>query len=413
MPKWLHIAWKDTRVTARNRSAVIILLVFPSVLILILGLAFGGLGGGPQFGGIPVAIVNLDRGSATEDKTATVSIGAEITDALVDDRELGEIVDITTSGDTDATREAVASGELAAAVIIPADFTESIEEGDPTTLEVLQDPGSTVAAGVWTGIVRSIASRVSGEVIAVRTAVEAVAKTGVIAGAGMSAVTSSAVAAASKADALGAVTVADARAAEKRQTTPLDYYAASMTAMFLLFGCMFGAFSFVEERSTQTMQRMLSSPTPSTSIVGGKLLAVVLLGIGQFGVLYLFTRLVLDTYWGDPVGVWLIVIGELIATAGLASVVSGLARTRRGVGGIAPITVQVMALLGGAFFPIAIFPAWLQPVQYVSIVGWAMDGFLALQNGAAASAVYGNAAALVAIGLVLFVVGVTLLRGRR
>lgn len=402
MPKWLVIAGKDVRVLTRSRGALLILLAFPSVLILILGFAFSGRAGKAGRGGIPVAVVNLDRGD----------VGAQIADRLLGNPELAKFAKMEKRTDGAAVRAAIERGDITAALIIPAGFSADIAGGRPTRLDVLQDPGSDIAAAVWTGVVRSVAGEVAGASVAVRVGIAtAVQALGPAAIASLPSLTASAVTLARAEGAGKIVAVRTAETALTMMPTLLDYYAASMTAMFLLFGCVYGAFSFVDERQSRTFARLLASPTSRAAVVGGKLLAVLLLGAGQFAVLYVFTRLTLRANWGnDPTGLVLVVLGELIATVGLTALIASVAGTRRAVGGTAPVVVQVMALLGGAFFPVSIFPVWFKPVQYVSFVGWAMDGFVKLQHGASAAMVLPNFGVPAAIGLALFALGVWRMR---
>jgi ABC-type multidrug transport system permease subunit len=64
-----------------------------------------------------------------------------------------------------------------------------------------------------------------------------------------------------------------------------------------------------------------------------------------------------------------------------------------------------MAAIGGSFIPVTQFPAWMQPLHYVSVNGWAIDGILAVMRGSGAVAVLPNVAALLGIAAVFFAVG--------
>ena len=399
MGAWLDIALKDVRVTMRDRSAALHpARVSPLILIFILGSAFGGLAGGMSISGIPVAIVDLDQGS----------VGAKIADGLTDSEDLRRVADMRLATDERAVRREVERGDLAAALIIPSDFTDRVNSGETAILTVYQDPGNEIAAQVWAGVVRAVAARVSGITVAVTVGTDAAARSGRLRDASAaSRMAGMAVAIASADDALDLVEVAEEEVEQTRRLSTLDFFGASMTAMFLVFGALYGAVGFVEEREARTLSRMQAAPVATAAIVGGKLVAVVLLGAGQFAVLYAFTRVALRVYWGDDVGALvLLVFAELVATAGLAALLAGVVRSRRGIGGIAAVVIQLMALLGGAMFPVESLPAAVQPVRYLSIIGWTLDGFRTLQSGAGLAAVSGDIAALLGIGALLFGIGV-------
>ena len=270
----LYIALKDLRVWARDPSALGILIAMPAILIVILGSALGGVmngGGGTQ---IKVAIVNLD--TRILNRTRSDDQAAKLEDALANSDRIKTLFVMERSRDLAGTRARVASGELAAALVIPKGFGAHLGSGEPVKLEVLTDPGSGTAAGIWESIVRAVATRYSAVTIVVRTTLEAAqnADAAVLSRpGGAGAVAGLAVAAAAKDGALDSVAVDDTVVSGSVKVTSLDYYALSMTAMFLMFGAMYGAFSTIREKREQTMSRMLASPTPRTAVIGGKMLA--------------------------------------------------------------------------------------------------------------------------------------------
>ena len=276
---------------------------------------------------------------------------------------------------------------------------------------MLTDPGSETAAGIWTSVVTAVATRYSAASIVVRTTMEAARNANSPALArpgGASRLAAYAISEGARDDALDAVQVTDEVASGGVKLTSLDYYALSMTAMFLMFGAMYGAFSTVRERREQTMSRMLASPVPRASVVGGKMLGVSVLGAFQFACLYLFTRFALNVQWGESTtAIVLVAFAEIAAVTGLGTLISSVASTERAVGGIGPLVVQIQALIGGAFFPIAILPAWLQWIQYLSVVGWTMEGWRRVQvQGVGIPGVIGPVAALLGFALVFYAVGV-------
>ncbi len=414
MKRLLHIALKDLMTWLRDPAALGVMLGMPVILILILGSAMGGLGGGEAGGGgIKVAIVDQDEPVA-DPARQELALGREITTMLVDNDELSSLFAIEISEDADEVRASVERGDLAAALIVPSGFSRSVNEGQPVELEVLRDPGADLSAGIWEGVVRSVAVELSRVSVIAQTAGRVAGEQGLPPEA-VGAIVGKAVeqAAASEERAVRV----EVRQAEREGEPfgPLDYYSLSMTAMFLLFGSMFGAFSLITERREQTMSRLLTTPTPRASFIGGKMLGIFLLGALQFGVLYAYTSGMMRVDWGgDPIATLSIGIAELAATAGLAVLIASIARTERGAGGLGPLVIQVMALLGGAFFPLTILPDWLQPVRYISVVGWALDGFQAVQTrGAGLVDVIPNIAALAGFAVVFFGIGVWRLKDAR
>ncbi len=393
------IAAKDTKIMVRDRAALLVMLAMPLGLIFILGSALGNIGEGDSLD-TKVAIVNLDEGDT----------GARFVEGLTSSEDIDAVFNISVREDAEAVRTEVERGDLTAALIVPADLTEKVLADEPVALEVLQDPGSQMSAGIWAGVVRAGVANASAQIIAAHTLQETFAG-GAAQGAPSGTVGSPPSAQQIPELAFDAVTVREVEVEIEKQVSMISYYAAAMSGMFLLFGGMFGAFSFVRERREQTLARMMSTPSGKVTIVGGKALGVLLIGALQFIVLYLGTRLLFQVDWGTNVlGVVLVGFAETIAAAGLAMTLAALGRSERAIGGIAPAFIMLFAALGGSMIPAEQLPEWLLPAQVLSPVYWTVDAFLDLMRGATLAAVAPNIAAVLAIGLVLFWFGVWRLR---
>lgn len=400
----IRIAAKDSKIMVRDRAALLVMLAMPLALIFILGSALGNLGEGGSLNA-NVAIVNQDVGDT----------GERFVDGLTSSEEIAEVFNITVSDDEKRVRTDVERGNLQAALIIPEDLTEKVLVGEPVALEVLQDPGSQLSAGVWAGVVRAGVANASAQIIAGQVLQDAFA--GVAAPDGGTtppagtAVTAPPAASQMPALTFDAVTVTEVDVEMEKQVSMISYYAAGMSGMFLLFGGMFGAFSFVRERREQTLARMLATPASRVSVVGGKALGVLLVGALQFIVLYAGTRLLFQVDWGtDAPGTLLVGFAETFAAAGLAMTLAALGRSERAIGGIAPAFIMLFAALGGSMIPAEQLPEWLLPAQALSPVYWTVDGFLALMRGGALTEVLPNVGAVLAIAAVLFGFGAWRLR---
>ncbi len=425
MMRALHIAWKDIRVWTRDVSAMGILLGMPVVLILILGSALGGAASGGD-AAIPVAVVNLDDGQAAvvQGSPSIVApptsdhLGDELVSAIRGSKRIDRIADVTVSRTLGPVQAKVADGEIAAALVIPVDFTRRVTDGKPVELKVLGDPGSELSAGIWESIVRSLAGQYSAASISVQTATKAVAEQRASepqSGWLMSAVNQNAIVAATKPGALETVQVDDEQIVQGVKLTAIDFYGLSMTSMFLMFGAMFGAFSTIKERREQTLSRLLTTPTGAAAVTGGKMLGIFALGMAQFSVLYLFTRFAFGVNWGDDVlAVFVVAAAEVLAVTGLAVVIASLARTERGAGGLGPLVIQIQALIGGAFFTITVLPEWIQPIRYFSVIGWTMEGWSTVQlRGGHVSDVLAPVGALMGFAVLFFLFGAWRTAARR
>jgi ABC-type multidrug transport system permease subunit len=93
--------------------------------------------------------------------------------------------------------------------------------------------------------------------------------------------------------------------------------------------------------------------------------------------------------WGPDLGaVLLLLLTWAGLVASLAILLGNLARTEGQAIGLGVISANVLAALGGCWWPIEITPDWMQRLALFLPTGWAMDAMHQLaifQNGAASA----------------------------
>lgn len=403
MSRLLDIAFKDASVLLRDKASLLVLVAMPFALIFILGSAFGGLESGDI--GIKVAIVNEDTGG----------IGDQFVTELTEAEGLDELFDITVSEDAAETRKKVEAGDLVAALIIPPDATERVSAGNPLAVEVLKDSGSEISANIWEGVIRAGVSHASAQIVVSQMtgSVGSSAPVGLppgsttLGGEG----TREEPPSTQPAPALDAVTVKRVELEATDDFSYIAYYSAGMTAMFLLFGSMFGAFSFVTERREKTLDRMFVAPVAKLPVVLGKGLGIIMIGLGQLALLILGTKLVFSVDWGVHMGAtFALGAAEVFAATGLAMALAAFGKTERAIGGLGPAAIMLFSVTSGAMFPVEGLPTWLRPLQLISPVYWTLGGFDEVMAGATLGDVAWRVGIVMLIGVVLYAIGVWRLR---
>ncbi len=145
---------------------------------------------------------------------------------------------------------------------------------------------------------------------------------------------------------------------------------------------------------------MLAAPVHHVSILVGKLLTSVALGIVSMVVLAVATHLLLGAHWGDPLGVALLIVAGVLAATAVMALVATLARTPDQAQSWGSMAALVLGMLGGSFFPIAQPGGALAALSLASPHGWFLRGLQELSGGAGASAALGPAAAILAFAVV-------------
>lgn len=417
MRKVANIAWKDLTISFRDSTALIVMLAAPFALTLVTAFAFGGLGGGGSSGlqNIPVVIVNHDPGQ----------FGAYLED-LFTSPELADLVEPTSmTSDADA-RQLVDDDKTAAAVLIPANFSGSILPSGGATgpassgtitqsvIEVYTNPARPVSSAIVQEIVQQFLSRIAAGSAAGRVTVSQMIANGLL----------------SPQEALSKGLEVGERAARAATDTQLvavagetasreadagfdwlTYMAPSMAILFLMFTVSNGAKTLLAERDWGTLPRMLSTPTPTAQVLGGKIGGIYVTGAAQMGILLAASGLIFQVRWGSPLAVVLVTLALVAAATGWGALLAAYARTAPQANQIGSVLALLFGGLAGNFFPREGLPQVVQTASYITPNAWGLDAFGKLTAGGGLTDVVTPIIALLVMALVLF--GVAVLTFRR
>jgi ABC-2 type transport system permease protein len=412
MKKLLLIGLKDLRLAFRDRAALILMLLAPFLLTLGLGAVTGRFSGGSSTGvsHIPVVVVNRDGGK----------LGDELV-ALLQSKDLDELVDPTVSDDPAAARNQVDANHAVAVIVIPAGFTDSIispqggtDAGTAVAIEVYANPAAPTSAGVIKTIVDGFLSqvevgRVAGEVIVTqlvasgRIRIQDAQAVGMAAGADQAG-------ASAQSTSITLRTVSSGGAA-----IPFDVLALlapGMALMFLMYTVSYGGRTFLTERNQGTLPRLLVSPTRSVQILGGKMIGIYLTGAAQMLILIVGTTLLFQLQWGDALAVLVLVLAAVFGAVGWGMLITALAKTPGQVNAVGAAVMLTFGILGGTFISTDNMPAWFRMITKITPNAWGVQGFTTLALGGGLKDIVTPILALLIMGAALFAVAVLLINRR-
>ena len=143
----------------------------------------------------------------------------------------------------------------------------------------------------------------------------------------------------------------------------------------------------VQERTDGLLRRLASAPISKAEVIAGKWDGRMVLAVIQISVALLFGTFLFKMDWGpNPLMVILVLVawGGFCASAGLW--LGTVARTSAQAGGLGVLAANLLAALGGCWWPIEVTPEWMQFVQKLMPTGWTMDALhklISFQAGAA------------------------------
>lgn len=166
--------------------------------------------------------------------------------------------------------------------------------------------------------------------------------------------------------------------------------------------------TFAYERQKGTLRRLLTTPTSKALFLFATITGQVLTALVQMILLVLFGVFVMKLNWGhDLPALALMLITSALAAAALGTMMATFVKTEAQGNGLSIMIGMVMALMGGCWYPLELFPRAVQQAVKVLPTTWSMQGMLDIvQRGQGLTAILPEAAVLTGFAIVFFVIGI-------
>ncbi len=375
----LAIAHKNLRSLKHDRRTIGFLVFMPLLMITIFGYTFGG-----NVRNINVYIVNLDQAPANQSMAAAIIANLETRDTLHIARIYGPsdvAIDPVAIG-----REKVKDADIWATIVFNETFTR-----DAAALAGDGAGQSALVKLIIDGTNPNIVQAINNDIL---TAIRSALGSGTF-------VTPIAIS-------TDLVYGKDARF--------IDFFAPGvmgLAAMMVTF--MLSIISFIHERSTSTLDRLLTTPVTEGEIVAGYALAFGLVGLIQ-SIVIIITAVALFNIQivGDPLTVLLIIFVFAAGTQGLGFLLSSKAKNEFQAIQFIPLILFPSILLSGVFWPIEAVPALLRPISYFIPLTYAVEGMRSVMiRGWGIGGIWLQIVVLVVFACVMLLLSAYSLRKRR
>ncbi len=390
MTAFLALVVKDLLLFSRDRRALVMSFLAPIVIASFFGYVFSGSRQPKDAARVVVALVDEDAGAAA--KTIASKLAAT---AGIEARPLAR----------DEALAQVRTGKIAVAAILPKDFGARAGRaflrggaGKPE-LEIHYDPSKSaerqMVEGVLTGIVmEAVSAEVFGGASSAPLAEEALRD--LDAGATpaelreplraiLRGVTKLPKSGGSGTPGSGGMSVpfqTKAQAVTARAGQQYDGVAHSFAGMgvqFTLFLGIEAGVALLLQRKRGLWKRFRSSPVSRFTLLGSKGASAAICAAAILIVMFLFARIVFGVrIQGSMAGFAMIVAAFSLMTAAFGLSIAALGGSAEAARPIAVLVTLVMVMLGGAWVPVFIFPAWLRDATLVMPTRWAVDALDAM-----------------------------------
>jgi ABC-2 type transport system permease protein len=391
MRRILAIARKDTVLRFSGWMEWLFFLILPIFFTLVLA---GGTGGS---GDARVRLVVVDQ--------AQSSLSAELLTAL--DQSSAIRPDVLP---LDKAEKEFSSRNASAVLVIPADFDqEHLRQGN-LSLDLRQQPNN-VNAQVAAQTVQATAGRIASAVQIARTTVAEAER--------LRPFESEAAKDASFSAALGEaqallgsapdrVTTAEGSTPDPIEYDPRGNSSAGQLITWSFIPLLALSAMFAYERQKGTLRRLLITPTRRATYLLGTITGQVATAMVQMLLLVLFGALVMKLDWGhSPAALAVMLLTSTLAAAALGTTLGTFVKTESQASGLSIMLGMVMALLGGCWYPIELFPEFVRTAVKILPTSWAMQGLLDIVvRRQGLGAVLPEAGVLLGFAALFFAVGV-------
>ena len=206
---------------------------------------------------------------------------------------------------------------------------------------------------------------------------------------------------------------------ERSVPTSTQQHVPAWTLLAMFFLVIPLSVTFIKEREQGSLLRLQSLAVSPWLLIAGKTVPYFVINQLQMGLMLLAGVYLLPTIGGEglemgnsPTGLVLVSMAASLASIGYGFLLASFARTTEQATIFGPVSILILAGLGGVLVPKMIMPPVMQQIGMISPFSWALEGFfdVFLREGGV-RAVLPEVSALMAFGLVCF--GIAVWRFRR
>ncbi|NOZ06239.1 MAG: ABC transporter permease [Chloroflexi bacterium] len=387
------IAWKDLKILFKDTGGIFWLFLMPVLFIFVMTAALGNQfssGGDSPFN---ILVVNEDSGPA----------GAQLVAGL---KSSGGF-DVETEWDSapltrEKAEQLIVSKERNIAVIIPADFSATIQQGafgatgggppKRAQITLVVDPALSLQfVGPVKGALAGLSQQAMMFVLAprgiemfldqvdqtlgtpvppkLRKMLQERAAQGTSMGAGMDSLVE-----------IKETQPAGMAIESFPNSTQQNVPGYTLFGLFFISGVL--ATSILEEKQVGTFRRLLAAPLSRTAFLLGKLTPYVFVNLVQVALMFAVGVFLMPLIGAPalnlgrhPEALVLISVVTSLSATGLGLLLAALAKTHTQVGGLGALLAVIMAALGGVMVPRFVMPQFMQTLGLITPHAWALDAY--------------------------------------
>jgi ABC-type Na+ efflux pump permease subunit len=344
MMRILRQAWfiglKDVRLFIKDRLAVGMFILFPFLFIVMFNLLLSNVSSVDNRLELHIVTLETDgislhliQGMATSDE-AQLQPGQP---KVVWDK------------DYHAARADVESGKIGGLLAFPADFTQKVQTGQATNLEIIVQAEDTNTRMALNGLAQGIASQMGSQTVEIRSVVNLLTQQAAGQSEIQGAVAQIIQSQNSDSNPSSSITFQAQNIGEVKPFNASSFVVPGYLVMFVFFAAAMGSISIIQERHNHTLERLIVSSVKKESMLGGYFLGGIFRGLIQIVIFWTLGILVFHVDIGaSPAAVIGLSLLVVLMSACFSLMLATLVKTDRAASALSVLCTLFLAALGDA-----------------------------------------------------------------
>ncbi|OKP85947.1 ABC transporter permease [Paenibacillus sp. P32E] len=404
MRKLLRLFLLDLRLLTKNKTFYLKLILFPSILILILGTVFSD--SSSQIKTFNVAFYNSDKG--TYEGTEFVSLGNVLRDNVFKQKDLEGIVNLKEATSYNQGKHLLKDGQVAVFVYVPESFTKAAMNNEQTNIVLMGDNDKPLDKEIVATILDRFSASVRTKNVEQSTILQIISSKGNVPKDKMEKVMS-------QISGNKELSLNIREVPTNKEAVPIDamqYYSIAMVVMFSIMTAFVLVHSIVDEKQNHTMFRIKSTPTLNIQYVLGKLFGIILSVVIQMVIVIIISRVVFQMKWGNYYDLLVITIVYAFAIGSIILLWGFTAKDHVAVSSLASPVLYIFSFLGGSLIPKSGLPDSLRVIQEILPNGKAINSYVKVCQGMGLDGMYIDLLELIGIGLIFIIFNIRVYNGK-
>lgn len=393
MPELKKLWWmvkKELISLKRHPPRLISILAFPIIMILLFGYGMGG-----ELTDLPIVVVSQSEGDLTDMTLDTIK--------STESYQVTEVLD-----DVNEAKEMVNSGEVKAAIILPSDY-DNFNETQQKSVTLYLDSSDQMASQILETSTQAIFSQIS-NMVSVQFSSQPLEASGVslpqtnitTQNASMNPSFSN-----SLDNFVDSVSLHINRLYGSIEY--IDFLVPAVLGMTVMMSCMMGmGASIAGERETGELARLFMTPTSVSTVIGGKILAKLIVELGRALILLFMAILFFSvTVKGGILQTFIVLLIGALCFVGFGIMMSSRAATQEDYSQMVMPFSMPMMFVSGVFYPIETMPWIFQKIAYIFPLTYLNDAMRGVMlKGQSLGDVWLDLLILLLFTLAFFIIGV-------